>query len=457
MIDPRRALCLCLCLAACGDDGGGDDDGIDAPDGAAIRTPGGGVVSPGIAGVLNVFAVDATTDQPIAGAAVRVETATPIEATTDGDGLAKLADGALSGPQTITVTAPGHVATTWIGVAGHDVTIPLGRPTASVPTATVSGTIAGWNNLPAPAFGNYTLGLVLASYTDDVAGAENNLTQPAPGGTPANTCVRSALSNDSDWSLVARTGPQVHFAVIVEGDPNGTTSDVSDDTYTLRGYAVGNSMTLAAGQTVTGEALELVPAGQLVDTTVTFPAAPSGLGDVIGIPMLDLGTDGRIVFPLPTVTPASRTTRVIAPTGRFAGTYELVALATPPGAAAAPYATTIARGIASPATLGAGPWLAPPTQVTMSGRAGSFTAPASNLRYATIRNAGGTVFWSVSLLDGASAFQLPALATDPLPSGSLTLEITPADVPGFDAGDFRVAELVTTLSRASGATATFTH
>src|SRR5436190_861733 len=86
------------------------------------------------------------------------------------------------------------------GGTGDDVTIPLAPSTSTVPTAQVSGTIAGWNSLPTEPFGHYTLGLVLASYTDDVAGPENTITQPAPGGQPANTCLRSALSNDANWS-----------------------------------------------------------------------------------------------------------------------------------------------------------------------------------------------------------------------------------------------------------------
>lgn len=459
MIRPRHLFVPCWVLAAaCGgaspaDD---DDDVFDAPPGTPVRTPGGGVANPGIAGTLNVFAVDALTDAPLSGAAVRIETATALAATTGSDGLAGFADAALAGDQTITVTAAGHVATTWIGVAGHDVTIPLAPSSTTVATAHASGTIAGWNNLPAPSFGHYTLAVVLASFTDDLNGPANTITQPAPGGTPANTCLRSAISNTCAWQLEARTGRQVHFAVIVDGDPNGTTSDVSDDTYNLVGYAVGDPVDLATNQQLANQSLTIVAAGQLTDLQVNLPQPPSGLSDVIAIPVLDLGADGRIVFPLPTLTPTRRMTRVLAPTGRFAGTYDLVTLATPPGAAATPYASSFARGLTSVASVMATTWLAPPTGVTMSGRTGTFTAPASPIRYATIRS-GTASRWSLSILDGSSAFTLPALAADPLPSGSLTLEITPADVPAFDAGNFRVDALRTTLARASGASVNFNH
>lgn len=463
MIDLRRsALALALlvpglAVTGCGPGGGTSDDDVDAPviDGA-IRTPGGGVASPGISGALNVFAVDAVTDAPISGATVQVEAATPLVGTTNGDGLVKLADAALTGPQTVTVTASGHVATTWIAVGGHDVTIPLAPASSAVATAHVSGTIAGWDSLPAPPFGHYTLGVIVTSFTDDIGGPENNITQPAPGGTPANTCLNTGLSSSCAWQLESRTGRQVHFAVIVDGDPNGTTSDVSDDDYTLIGYAIGSSVTLAAGQTMSGESLTLVDAGQLTNLSLTLPGAPAGLTDVVAIPMLDLGDDGRLPFPLPTLTPANRMTRVINPSGRFSGTYDLVALASPPGAAATPYATTITRGLSSVAGINAPAWLAPPTGVTLSGASGSFTAPASPIRYATVRQ-GTSARWTLAILDGSSTFTLPALASDPLPGGTLSLEITAADVPSFDAGNFRVTDLRDHLARASGATASFSH
>lgn len=454
------ALSLLVAAAACGDDGTGG--GIDAPPpGTPIRVDGGGVTTPGVNGALNVFVVDADTGAPIAGASVRAGTgdaATWAAGQTSGDGLVTLMDERLAGPQTVHVAVAGRVATTWIGVAGRDVTIPLASVNAAVPTARAAGTIAGWNNLPAPAFGHYTLGVVLTTFTDDVAGPENNLAQPAPGGTPANTCLRSALGNTCAWQLVTRTGPQVHFAVIVDGDPNGTTNDVSDDTYTLVGYAVGDAMDLAANQQVNGENLTILPADQLVDLRLTVPAPPSGLADAVAIPMLDLGADGRIVFPLPTVTPARGSTRVIAPTGRFAGTYDVVALATPPGAAAMPYATTFTRGVATGgATTALTSWPAPVSGVQMSGLTGTFANARGAVRYASIRRGDGAIVWSVSLLDGASAFTLPELDPDPLPVGQLTLEITDADLPAFDAGQFRLDDLAAQLARASGASATFTH
>jgi hypothetical protein len=74
MIHLRWLIVPCF-LAACPGSSADDvgDDDIDAPTpGTPIRTPGGGVVTPGIAGALNVFVVDDATDAPIVGATVRV-------------------------------------------------------------------------------------------------------------------------------------------------------------------------------------------------------------------------------------------------------------------------------------------------------------------------------------------------------------------------------------------------
>jgi len=118
---------LCV-LGACGGggsaggDGGGDDDG-----GGNNQTPmliaGGGVADSPIAGKLFVYVVENNSSTPIAGASVRIETATPMTATTDATGLATFSG--VSGKQTITATASGYAAATWIGVAGANATLPL--------------------------------------------------------------------------------------------------------------------------------------------------------------------------------------------------------------------------------------------------------------------------------------------------------------------------------------------
>jgi len=449
----RLVTLVAILVPACGGggsntpDAGFGDDTVDP-----VLVPGGGVTGAAIAGKLNVFVIAAETGDPLAG--VQVQIGDSLTGNTNTEGLVTFDDAGLTGAQTVTATAAGRVASTWIGVIGSSATLPL--ELVATPSAQVTGTIAGWDSLPGPALGNYNLGVVLYSFTDDVGAPENHLAQPMNGTTPANTCIKSALSSSCAWQMNARTGRQIHFAVIVEGDPHGTNNDPSDDTYTLKGYAIGTSMTLTSGQQVANESLTVVADNLRAPMTVGFPAAPGGLGDVLAIPMLDLGGDGRIAFPLPSITPAAATLQVLNPTGQFAGTYDLVGLATPPGAAAVPYSTGFARGAAVNATAQLPAWFAPPTQVTAASGTFSFSgADGAQLRNATFSR-GTTRLWTVSLLDQSSSFTLPAVPSNPLGTGTATLEITAADLAEFDAGHFAVPSLAAALRRASGAQTTFT-
>lgn len=465
----KRLVWLGLAICACGPGGqisADDDDGdaasatLDAdlsPAPTPVLVAGGGVAPPALAGTLNVYVVASGGSSPIAGATVRVGTAadaSPLTGVTDSSGLVVFSDPGLTGAQTVTATATGRTAATWIGATGANVTIPLDPLTRTVPTARVAGTIAGWSSLPTPAFGHYTLAVVLATFTDDIGAAENNLAQPtASDGTPLNTCVRTTASSPCNWQLVTRTGRQRHVAVIVDGNARGTT-DVADDTYTLIGYATSSSATLSSGQQVNGESLTQVPAGSLTSLRVSFPPALSGLGEVVAIPQLDLGEDGRIVFPLPTVTPTSTSLQVINPTGAFAGDYRLVALASPPGDVEVPNSTVLEDSVALSGTAAIRPWLPAPRQVAGTGGAYSFTgADGASTYNASFVRADGATAWIVTLLDGATSFTLPAVSPDPLGSGGLTLSVTAIESDGFDRDDFSVPSMSARLRRASTASA----
>ena len=103
----------------------------------------------------------------ISSASVRVgdsSDSTPCVVLTDSTGLAKFEpDGCpgLKGPVTVTVSATGYAAATWIGVNGTNLTIPIRDISPpDVATATVSGTIAGWDSLPVPPLHHQTLALI---------------------------------------------------------------------------------------------------------------------------------------------------------------------------------------------------------------------------------------------------------------------------------------------------------
>jgi hypothetical protein len=435
-----KTAILIVVLAACT---GGDDEGPTNVDPKLIS--GGGVGDGPLNGTLHVHVVEVDSATPIAGATVTVGDTT---VTTDAAGLATFTG--VTDPQTVSATAAGHAATTWIGVDGGNVTLPLDPTRRMIPTARVSGTIAGWNGLPAPPFGKYTLGLVLYSFLDDPSAPENSIAQPMNGATPLNTCINTGLMNSCAWQLNARIGKQVHSAVIVEGDPQGTNNDISDDTYTLIGYAVGQPMTLTAGQQVMNESLAMVTTATTT-LIVNFPAAPAGLGHVIAIPELALGDSGRLVFPLPPVNATNKTATVPMPTGALAGKYEIVALATPSATTTTPYSTAFVHDVSGYATI---PTMlaAPPApsggKLMMSG--------SGNFHTAQLTRSGDTL-WNIAVLDGSTTISLPALTPDPLGSGAADVAITAADAPSFNAKSFDVPAVRREMTRAAGAKGTFTR
>jgi hypothetical protein len=119
--------------------------------------PGGGIASGKIDGNLYVYVIDEETGNVISSASVRVGASSDPSACTlltDSTGLAKFDSKAcppLQGPQTVTVSAGGYAPVTWIGAAGVNLTIGIRNMNPPpVDSATVSGTIAGFTNLPVP-------------------------------------------------------------------------------------------------------------------------------------------------------------------------------------------------------------------------------------------------------------------------------------------------------------------
>ncbi len=450
------ALAL-LFAAACGGSSstpGGDGGPADGAPGSPMLISGGGVANGPVAGTMHVFVVEHDSATPIAGAHVQLGDGGTFTGTTDATGLVTFKDASLTGAQIVTATASGHAAATWFGANGADVTIPLTPSPLSTPTAHATGTIAGWDSLPAPSFAHYTLGVVLYSFVANVGDPANGLTQGTDAsGAPLDTCLNGS---PCAWQLTARTGAQVHYAMIVDGDSKGT-STVNDDTFTLIGYAAGSPSTLSANQTQSNESLAMIDTNAETSLSVSFPSAPSGLAHLVAIPMLDLGADGKIPFALPTITPQQTSTMVLAPTGQFAGSYDLVALATPNATTKTPYSTVLQNGVTLPSVT-IDPFLAAPTGLSASGGTYSFTkVSGASLHYGQFASSSGTVAWSVAILDGSSSFALPKVSPDPLPTGTLTFTVTAAEVPGFDAADFKVPDLSSHLHRASGAQTTFSH
>jgi len=421
--------------------GGGGSTTVDKiNDAAPEEIPGGGIGSGAVDGKINVYAIDAITEAPIAGASVRVgeaDAAKPLEGTTDATGLVTFKDASLQGGQTITITAADHVATTWLGVNGANVTIPMGpvKP-PTVETANIEGSFTGWDALPAT-MNHVWLGLVLYSWNGDLGDGSNDIQQPMGMGLPPNSCLKlppPAPSQPCNWKLVTRTGKQILFGIVVDVDTKGTFADQTDDTQTFYGYAFKTGVDVQAGDKLTGQMLDMLPPAGLIDLKLPAPAAPAGMDESIAIPLLDMGDEGQIPFYLGDLFTL---TKIPAISGIFAGGhYDVIARADAKGKPF-PSTTLWARSTDMTKDVVLPAYQATPTDIAANGGVYSFK-PVSG---ATIHSVKfqvpmGDRVWNVGIYDERTEFSLPTLTPDPLPVGKINLSVEALLVPGVDVQNF---------------------
>jgi hypothetical protein len=435
--------------------------------------PGGGVADSGINGHLFVYVTDEETRAVVSSASVRVGDASdpaPCTVLTDSTGLARFEPDScpgLKGPVMLTVSANAYAPATWIGVNGTNITLPL-RPTnpPAVDSASVKGTIAGWESLPAPAANHQTLALIVYSQSNALGDRANEI----PQGTrkvrvlltdvdvPGNLCVINAAVSDCNWELKTRTGAQAIVGIIVDQFTNGTDDD-ADDTFTVTSYAMKRGLSYTAGETAAGVTLEMIPDTDMQTFTASFPSLPSGMDYMGAFPALELGEEGRIGLTVPALDMARTTTRVPKLAGMLAGAhYSLIATAQ--DSMEQPSPSTLAWVHEAPvgATVSVPAWLPPPSNVSVSGGTYSFSVvPGATIQGGEIHNITGQRVWSITMFDYTTGFTLPGLSPDPLPVGMLTFEATAMQIPGINLGNFKIDDVRDRITGMSSAVVTFTH
>lgn len=446
MRSARTLLLGALVLGACGDGGGSTVD--------PVLIPGGGASSGPIDGVLHIYVVDKYSDTPVVGAAVRVETddpAAPLTATTDATGLASFTD--VQGPQTVTITAAGYRTGTAIGLDAANFTTqaqPLVDP--SPQTGHASGTIDGWDDLPAPATNHLSIAIVTFSQTTDFDDPANAVEQP-PSDPPENACFRTeAAAPPCAWDLDTRTGPQALVAILADVDTMGTPGD-EDNVLTPTGLAYRRGLDVAAGASLTNQDLAIIPDAAFVDMTVGFEAAPAGLTEVGGFAIIRLGEEGQLPLAFSTASPEAPTISVPALTGDLStASFEVIATARSETAS-----TTVLVPNAAPGTVAVGAWMATPASPSAAGGTYTFQGVAgASVHSVTLSGADGDL-WEITILDDTTSFTLPPLATDPLPTGELTMTVGAIELEGFDPRDFQIDDVRDSIRRTSENSITFTH
>ncbi len=379
---------------------------------------GGGVGDGEIDGELNVYVIDTSTDAPIAGAMVQVGTSSP---STDATGLVTFTD--VEGKQTITVVANGYRSAQWIGVNGANVTVGLSpRDPATIPQATISGQITGYDSVVAP---NVKVGLVLYSQNDNLGDAANNL--PTPDGM--NVCFAGTVC---DYSVVTRTGTVSLLGLIVDFDGNGTPADDTDDVQIPIAYAAKTGITVADGVDQATNNLPLIEAGNLENVSIDTAGAPASLTERATIIGYDLSADE--VVQVPVTTGADQSAYLVPkPAALGATSYRLSAIAQTASGDRGAQSIVIRRNLTGPA-LSTGDWIVPPTGVSATRTTATFTpTPGAKAHSVTWETTAGDELFNVTIFDETSSVTVPASAA--LPSGALRARVTAIGAT-FDVNDF---------------------
>jgi hypothetical protein len=464
-------LALALVTPACG--------------GSAVVAPpmprfieGGGLADGPISGSLFVHVADEDSRAPVSGATVRVGGSSDPSAcsqTTDSTGLATFDAKTCTlvhGKQSITASASGSTPSTWIGVDATNVTMTIrAKVPPPIDSAVVTGSIDGWDTQPAPAAQHNLLGLVGYSASPTASDATNNLaqdTRTVHATTPAgmvdvpiasNVCIRNAFANDCAWRLKTRTGPQAHYAVVVDQDTKGTDNDPNDDTFTVIGWAVKTGLSFQKDVGADGETLTLLGDADMQPFTASFPPLPTGFDFLQAFPVLDLGDAGRIAIVIPALDTMRTMTRVPKLAGPFSGAhYDLLAQALDAKGQAQPATLSWSHSVDASATVAAPAWTPPPTAIMASGGTYSFTAVAgASVHGGELQDATGQRAWSITILDDTTSFTLPGVSPDPLPAGPALFVASALVIDGFDPTNVKFDDLREKLLHLASDQVMFTH
>jgi len=417
----RTFALLALVAAACGGDDSPSPDGPTGNHPAPTVIPGGGIGSGAIDGVVNLYAIDDRTREPIAGATVRIG---DIDGTTDATGLF-VAEG-LVGPQQVAVTANGYRAEVWLGANGANMTVNLKASNPTVPQATLSGTVANLSSVTVPA-GHARLVLVGYSNDDKLDDRENNLKTPSNG----NACL--VVDAPCNFSIVTRTGKVSLIGLVYDYDTNMTPGDATDDIITLIRYAYRTGITVTDGQNLTGQDLTLVPMNMHATETVDWGTPPAGLSPALALIGIELA-DGSGVYQLPVVT-GTTTSAIVPALSNFSGAkYRLSGIAQ--NTAMPPTQSIVLRKSLTSATLNAGLWTEPPTGVSITRTTASWTnSPNATLHSVEYANDTSALL-NITSFDGSSSAAIPDIIT--LPAGTITAKVVAITAVGLDLSDLSI-------------------
>jgi hypothetical protein len=282
-----NGMCAGFCaLAAAGCGSNGQD-----PQVTTVASTDGGVSGGPLTDTLTVYAVDADSGQPMAGAYVSLGSGQSARKVGQTGGDGKLVISGLDGsPQMISVNAAGYAAASWGLVKSAVARIPLESMAAPPADTTISLSVPGWNDLPALPAGSYRIARFAFSRPRGLEALEAALDSAAPD------CTQTQTATDCTATLNVPADATAVLAVIAEGTDAGTPDDTSDDTLTVTALGIETGLSLHEALSM-ALSLQLMDRTSLAQATLVTPAAGVGVNafeDVIGVPGISL--DGQILL-----------------------------------------------------------------------------------------------------------------------------------------------------------------
>lgn len=413
MIGRMRALLALGLLVGCSND-------VDP------RTIAGGGVGDGeIDGEVNVTVIDNATDAPVANASVFIgET----EKTTDAKGRVTFSD--VEGAQDIAVKATDYRSAVWMHVNGANVTIPLQAHVGAPESATLAGTIAGYDSVSVAA-GHAKVAVVTYSQSTDLGDDANNLD------TPGNTNI--CFGDQCNWSVVTRTGSVSVIALILDRDLKGTPAMLDDDTHTVIGYAYKQGVTVAGGVNQSGLVLDQVEAGNLETVTIDTGTPPAGLPERLTLVGIEVSKDEVIQLPLFLFFPDA--TELLVPKRTVFGgngTYRLSAIAQTTTGEDGAQSIVLRQGLETTA-LAAGEWLPPPVNLDITRTTASFDLVPDAIAHSVQWSDATNPLLEITVFDSTThQIEVPSAVSLPT-TGMLTARVQAIGA-DFDPNDFSLED-----------------
>jgi hypothetical protein len=265
-------------------DGGVESGDSSASDATPVPMPGGGVEGPELADELIVFVIDGATGRGVPNVSVEFD---GTSAQTDADGRTQLKALAVH-DRTLNVNASGYAPTTWRGIRGSVVTVPIWPKGYDAAFGILSGTFEDFQSFSPSQPGRYVVAIFQSSRQRDLDAMSTRVRWDAG---EVRVCKKLDAPAPCNFSLRVPVSQHTVFAVVAEGDDQGTPDDAFDDKLEMVGLALGRNIVVTQDEERKDVRLELVEHRTLVPATIDpaqAPEVPPELtGEIVAVPGID--------------------------------------------------------------------------------------------------------------------------------------------------------------------------